>query len=186
MHLALIPRIYPDPSFNAWSAEDVAFGSVPVRAAAPTRSCLQGRNFLDRALKVDLLQYNTPRWVHMGDRISMANSIVSRSPFLDYRLVEFAFSLDNNLKIRNAETKYVLREAKRNVLPASIVNDHKKVQFDGPATQWLKGSLKNFVLSLRDGKDAKLSGLLRADLCAISSMISSALSAPIPPACGAS
>jgi asparagine synthase (glutamine-hydrolysing) len=99
----------------------------------------------------------------MGDRISMANSVVSRSPFLDYRLVEFAFSLDNSLKIRNAETKYVLRQAKRNVLPASIVNDHKKVQFGGPATQWLKGSLKNFVLSLRDGKDTKLSGLLRAD-----------------------
>ena len=124
---------------------------------------VQGRNFLDRALKVDLLQYNTPRWVNMIDRISMAHAIISRSPFLDYRLVEFAFSLDNSLKIRNAETKYVLREAKRNVLPASIVNDHKKVQFDGPATQWLKGSLKNFVLSLRDGKDAKLSGLLRAD-----------------------
>ena len=124
---------------------------------------VQGRNFLDRALKVDLLQYNTPRWVNMIDRISMANAIISRSPFLDYRLVEFAFSLDNSLKIRNAETKYILRQAKRNVLPASIVNDPKKVQFGGPATQWLKGSLKNFVLSLRDGKDAKLSGLLRTD-----------------------
>ena len=93
----------------------------------------------------------------------MANSVMCRSPFLDYRLVEFAFSLDNNLKIRNAETKYILREAKRNVLPASIVNDHKKVQFYGPDTHWLKGSLENFVLSLRDGRDAKLSRLLRAD-----------------------
>ena len=49
------------------------------------------------------------------------------------------------------------------MLPASIVNDFKKVQFSGPAVLWLKGSLKNFVLSLRDGKDAKLSRLLRAD-----------------------
>ena len=124
---------------------------------------VEGKNCLDQALKVDLLQYNVPRWLHMGDRISMANSVVTRSPFLDYRLVEFAFGLDNNLKIRNAETKYILREAKRNVLPASIVNDQKRIQFSGPGSHWLKGPLKEFGLSLRDGKDAKLSRLLRTD-----------------------
>ena len=81
-----------------------------------------------------------------------------------YRLVEFAFGLDNNLKIRNAKKKYVLREAKRNVLPASIVNDYIKQYYSGPGTHWLKGPLKNFGLSLRDGNNTRLSGLLRVDL----------------------
>jgi asparagine synthase (glutamine-hydrolysing) len=99
----------------------------------------------------------------MIDRISMSNSVMSRSPFLDYRLVEFAFSLDNNLKIRNGETKYILREAKRNVLPASIVNDYRKVPFSGPGSHWLKeGSLKDFVLSLRDERSSKLSAFTRS------------------------
>ena len=56
----------------------------------------------------------------MSDRISMANSVMCRSPFLDARLVEFAFSLNNNLKIRKADTKYIIRQAKRNTLPPSI------------------------------------------------------------------
>jgi asparagine synthase (glutamine-hydrolysing) len=132
------------------------------RSAMPS-SQINGENHLDHALKVDLLEYNAPRWLHMSDRISMANSVVCRSPFLDFRLVEFAFTLDNNLKIRNAETKYILREAKRGVLPTSIVNDFRKIRLSGPGAHWLKGSLKDFVLSLRDDKDSKLSCLVRAD-----------------------
>jgi asparagine synthase (glutamine-hydrolysing) len=126
-------------------------------------SQINGENYLDHALKVDLLEYNTPRWLHMSDRISMANSVVCRSPFLDFRLVEFAFTLDNNLKIRNAETKYILRQAKRGVLPASIVDDFRKIRLSGPGAHWLKGSLKDFALSLRDEKTSKLSSLVRTD-----------------------
>ena len=123
---------------------------------------LGGMNHLDSALKRALLQNNIPRWLHMIDRISMSNSVMSRSPFLDFRLMEFAFSLDNNLKIRNGETKYILREAKRNVLPASIVNDYRKIHFSGPGSHWLKeGSLKDFVLSLRDERSSKLSAFIR-------------------------
>ena len=123
---------------------------------------LGGKNHLDSALKRALLQNNIPNWLHMIDRISMSNSVMSRSPFLDFRLMEFAFSLDNNLKIRNGETKYILREAKRNVLPTSIVNDYRKVPFSGPGSHWLKeGSLKDFVLSLRDERSSKLSAFIR-------------------------
>ena len=83
-------------------------------------------------------------------------------PISRFPLVEFAFSLDNNLKIRNGETKYILREAKRNVLPASIVNDYRKIHFSGPGSHWLKeGSLKDFVLSLRDERSSKLSAFIR-------------------------
>ena len=115
---------------------------------------------LERSLKDALLRDNTPRWLHMGDNISMANSVVCRSPFLDYRLVEFAFSLNDNLKIRKGVTKYVLREAKRDQLPPSILNDARKVQLTGPGRQWLKGPLKGLALSIRDGKGSRLAEFL--------------------------
>ena len=108
-----------------------------------------GATMLDRAMKDALLRDNIPRWLHMGDNISMSHSICIRSPFLDYRLVEFGFSLDNKIKIRKGMTKYVLREAKRDQLPASILDDFRKVQFSGPATQWLNGPLKEMALSLK-------------------------------------
>jgi asparagine synthase (glutamine-hydrolysing) len=90
----------------------------------------------------------------------LANSVVSRSPLFDFRLVEFAFSLGNNLKIRNGETKYILRKAKRDQLPASIIKDSRKVQFSEPGAQWLRGPLKAFALSLKDNKNSRLSAFV--------------------------
>ena len=99
----------------------------------------------------------------MGDRITMANSVVSRSPLFDFRLVEFAFSLDNSLKIREGETKYILRETKRNGLPSSIVNDFRKVDFSGPGAHWLNGPLKSFALSIRDNRNTRLSAFVNQE-----------------------
>ena len=131
-----------------------------------TRLAVKGRTTLERDLKMLVLQNNVPRWVHMNDNICMANSIMSRSPFLDYRLIEFAFSLDNGLKIRNGVTKRILREAKRDQLPPSIVNAMQKIQYSGPGPQWLTGPLKGFACSLRDAKRTKLSEFLRTDVLA--------------------
>ncbi len=119
-----------------------------------------GAGKLERELRDALLRDNTPRWLHMGDNVSMANRIICRSPFLDYRLMEFAFGLANDLKIRNGVTKYVLREAKRDRLPSSILDDSRKIQFSGPGPEWLNGPLKPFALSIRDEKTARLANFL--------------------------
>jgi len=125
---------------------------------------LEDATDLGSAQKWDLLQNYTPRWLHMSDRISMFNSVVSRSPFLDFRLVEFAFALDDSLKIRNGETKYIVREAKRRQLPPRIVGDSRKVGFSGPHSLWLRGPLKELALSLRDPKRSRISSFLRRDV----------------------
>lgn len=135
-------------------------GIVPLDEARPA----PGRgSILEHELKQALLRDNTPKWLHMGDNVSMANRVVCRSPFLDARIVEFAFSLGNEMRIRNGETKYLLREAKRKDLPASIVNAVRKVQFTGPGLQWLHGPLKDFAYSLRDGKGVRLTEFLRPE-----------------------
>ena len=79
-----------------------------------------------------------PTLLHYEDRNSMAFSIESRVPFLDYRLVEYVSSLPNNLKIKNAKTKYIFREAMKGILPESIRNRKDKVGFATPQEKWVK------------------------------------------------
>jgi asparagine synthase (glutamine-hydrolysing) len=74
------------------------------------------------------------------DRISMAHSIEVRPPFLDHRIVEFAARLPDQMKIRGAHQKVVLRHLMKDRLPPAVLH-RKKVGFDIPAHQWLRGPL---------------------------------------------
>jgi len=70
-----------------------------------------------------------PALLRYEDRNSMAHSIEARVPFLDHRLVEFLFTLPEDLKIRGVTTKYILREAMKGILPEVIRNRKDKVGF---------------------------------------------------------
>ena len=79
------------------------------------------------------------------DRMSMAHSIEVRPPFLDHRIVEFAASLPDELKMDGANQKVVLRELMKHKLPPSILR-RKKIGFDIPAHEWLRGPLRGLLL----------------------------------------
>lgn len=83
-----------------------------------------------------------PSLLHWEDRNSMGFSVESRVPFLDYRLVEFIFSLPDDLIIRDGKTKYILREALHRLLPEAIYNRHDKIGFATPEARWLTKNLK--------------------------------------------
>jgi asparagine synthase (glutamine-hydrolysing) len=86
-----------------------------------------------------------------SDRMSMAHSVEVRPPFLDHRIVEFAATLPDRLKIRGAQQKFVLAELRKDKLPASLIAG-KKTGFDIPAHEWLRGPLKPMLTeTLRDG-----------------------------------
>jgi asparagine synthase (glutamine-hydrolysing) len=87
--------------------------------------------------------------LHFEDRNSMAFSLESRVPFLNHKLIEFAFTLHNCDKINNrAETKYILRESLRNVLPTAVYERKDKKGFVTPGeVKWLNGPLK-FLLDI--------------------------------------
>jgi len=76
-----------------------------------------------------------------SDRMSMAHSVEVRPPFLDHRIVEFAAKLPASLKIRGSKQKFVLRELRKDILPASMLAG-KKTGFDIPAHEWLRGPLQ--------------------------------------------
>ena len=106
-------------------------------------------NDLYNALKVSPL----PSLLHIDDRSSMAHSVESRAPFLDYRLVEYLFSLGPEYKIRNGLTKYVLRESMKGVLPESIRMRRDKMGFATPLEQWFKTSLKDKVRDILSSRE---------------------------------
>lgn len=76
--------------------------------------------------------------LHFDDRNSMAFSIEARIPFLDYRLIEFAFRIPGEYKIRSGVNKYILREGMKDVLPPPIYNRYGKKGFSSAAPQWFR------------------------------------------------
>jgi asparagine synthase (glutamine-hydrolysing) len=78
------------------------------------------------------------------DRMSMAHSIEVRPPFLDHRIVEFAASLPSRFKIRGSRQKVILKDLMKGKLPPAILR-RKKVGFDIPAHQWLRGPLRELM-----------------------------------------
>jgi len=82
--------------------------------------------------------------LNKADRMSMAHSLEVRPPFLDHRIVEFAASLPASLKIRGSRQKVILKELMRDKLPSSVLR-RKKVGFDIPAHDWLRGCLRSLM-----------------------------------------
>ncbi|HPN83778.1 MAG TPA: asparagine synthase (glutamine-hydrolyzing) [Victivallales bacterium] len=82
--------------------------------------------------------------LHNVDRNSMAHSREARTPFLDYRLVEFCLRLPSNLKISNGYTKRVLRRAAEQIIPAKIANRTDKQGYSSPVAMWAKEGLCGF------------------------------------------
>jgi asparagine synthase (glutamine-hydrolysing) len=73
-----------------------------------------------------------------ADRNSMAHGREVRLPFLNHELVEFVFSLPPHFKIRNGWTKWILRNAMKNILPPEIAWRRDKVGFEPPQKQWMQ------------------------------------------------
>lgn len=92
----------------------------------------------------DLFYTKIPRALRFNDRISMAYSTELREPFLDYRLVEFAFSLPLDYKIKNGISKFILREIASEYFINDLVFAPKR-PLQTPQREWLATDLKNWV-----------------------------------------
>ncbi len=84
------------------------------------------------------------------DKMSMANSVETRNPFLDFRLVDTAFSINNDIKVGNTN-KYLLKKIASKYIPQEIINRPKK-GFNSPFNEWLfeefKDDMLNVILSV--------------------------------------
>lgn len=115
---------------------------------------------LDNLLYNILTRDGLPALLHYEDRNSMAFSIEARVPFLDYRLVEFMFSLPADQKIRNGTTKIVLRNAMEGILPEEVRKRQSKMGFVTPEDIWFRTIAKDRILEIINSKSFKERGYL--------------------------
>lgn len=87
------------------------------------------------------------------DRYSMANGVEIRMPFMDYRIVQFAFSISWTSKIRDGFTKRIVRDMARPFLLDEITFKKAKIGFNSPMTEWFRGDLKEFMLDTIHSRD---------------------------------
>jgi asparagine synthase (glutamine-hydrolysing) len=96
------------------------------------------------------------------DRMSMAHSLEVRPPFLDHRILEFAATLPENLKIRGGQQKFLLRHLMRDRLPRSVLS-RSKSGFDIPAHAWLRRELHTLLMDTLSPQAIKQAGIFQPD-----------------------
>jgi len=121
----------------------------------PNRFENELNNYLYHIFKSAVL----PGLLHYEDRNSMAYSIETRLPFLDYRLVEFVFGLPMEFKIREGVTKTILRKAMEGVLPEEVRNRMDKMGFVTPEADWFKTKLRDPIREIFNSKSFSERGI---------------------------
>ena len=111
-------------------------------------------NVVDKMLYTDLMTRIPDHLLTIGDRMTMAHSLESRAPLIDYKVVEFAASIPANLKLNNRalkgnHLKYILREVASRYLPEELIT-LKKQGFRFPLGIWFRTDLKDFLRRLFD------------------------------------
>jgi len=111
----------------------------------PTRQYVERANgvgALDAMLYTDCKLWLPDNLLDRGDRMTMGASVEGRVPFLDHELVEYAFSLPANAKVRGSARKYVVKQIALKYLPETVVH-RAKAGFRLPLAQWFRGRLRD-------------------------------------------
>ena len=87
-----------------------------------------------------------PTLLRNYDRYSMAAGVEIRMPFLDYRIIGFAFNLPNSFKLRQGYTKAIVREAAKGIVPEKILKNKVKTGWNSPMGEWFAGPWKTWLL----------------------------------------
>jgi len=134
-------------------------GNDPYASSLAYFQEVNGRSgLLGRLLHTDIKTYLVELLMKQ-DQMSMSASIESRVPFLDHKLVEFAATLPDRLKLRGFTTKRILREAIRGLLPEEILT-RKKMGFPVPFGQWTRGRWQPVVRDLLLDRRTRERGLI--------------------------
>jgi asparagine synthase (glutamine-hydrolysing) len=114
---------------------------------------LRGNNF-NRYLLNHITDKTFNNILQYEDVSSMLQSIEIRSPFLDYRLMEFAFSIPNDLKFKKGITKVIQRETIGTILPDSITKNRKKIGFNTPLNEYISSDprFKAYIMGTINSK----------------------------------
>jgi len=120
-------------------------------------------SLMEKMTYLDAMKYLPDDILVKVDRASMANSLETRAPFLNYKLVEFAFGLPESLRVRNRDSKWILKQALFKLVPRELI-ERPKMGFGVPVGTWINGPLKDWADSLLTEEKLNRDGLLNAEL----------------------
>jgi asparagine synthase (glutamine-hydrolysing) len=104
-------------------------------------------DLLDRMLYTDLMTRMPDHLLAVVDRMSMAHSLETRPPLIDYKVVEYAASIPGSMKLRGRNLKYMLKKVAARYLPKELI-EREKQGFAFPIAIWLRTDLRAFVRNL--------------------------------------
>ncbi len=122
-----------------------------------------GKGIVDSTLLADMMTYLPNDLLVKVDIASMAVSLEARSPLLDHKVVEFAASLPENLKLRGTTTKYLLKKVASRLVPPEVLY-RRKMGFGVPISYWLRNELKDFMKSILLSELSLRRGIFRPDV----------------------
>ncbi len=144
------------PSFRATHADHL-----------PDLGMVWGAGNLDRHLRAQVSDYGFNQILHYEDQSAMSQGIEIRSPFVDYRLMELAFSLPDDLKFSDGHTKRLLRQSYARRIPAQIIGAGRKIGFGTPVAEWMADpAMQSLVSELTSHSDFRQRSLWNADAVA--------------------
>lgn len=116
-------------------------------------------SLIEKMMFLDTVTYLPNDILVKVDRAAMANSLETRVPFLDHRVVEFAWTVPMNLKMRDGKSKWLLRQVLNKYVPRQMI-ERPKMGFGVPLDSWLRGPLKEWSEHLLSDESLKKHGLL--------------------------
>ena len=153
LYLRLVSLI-PDPEAL------VIGGREPDTLLTGNKPDLTGLSDVESMMALDLLTYLPDDILVKVDRAAMGVSLETRVPFLDHRIVEFAWTLPLSVKIRDGEMKWPLNQILYRYLPRELI-DRPKMGFGIPIHDWLRGPLKEWAEELLDEARLKAEGIFQ-------------------------
>jgi len=120
------------------------------------------RDDLSKMTRSDIQRYLPGDLLVKADRATMANSLELRSPLLDSELVEWAVRLPSSFKVKGKQTKYILKDIARSLVPADLI-DRPKMGFAIPRATWLRTGLLDMSIELLTDSTAKNRGWFNQD-----------------------
>jgi asparagine synthase (glutamine-hydrolysing) len=117
---------------------------------------------LSQMLMVDYKTYMADDILTKVDRATMSVGLEGREPFIDSKIIEFAAQLPNEMKYRNGQKKWVLKEITHKHIPKNLM-DRPKMGFSPPVTEWFRDELKVYFLHYLSHERLSKEGLFNPD-----------------------